>query len=213
MQEAVHHSLEFSIGSMLKKLNWLAPALSIALFTGVGSAIVGTTTAQPTFAQSNAQSKQSIWKTFSPTGGGFSILMPGNPKQISQPLKIQTGDTVELIGYATDLGPKQGMYMVTYADMPFAASKESKLSQQALDGAMNAVLGKIQGELVSQQSFALKGYPGREATFRMNGNITGKIRMFLVENRFYQLLTLTAQEKATAKSVSGFFNSFKLVNN
>ncbi|OUC15699.1 MAG: hypothetical protein B0A82_05370 [Alkalinema sp. CACIAM 70d] len=212
MQESVHHLPEFSIVSMLKKLNWLAPALSIALFTGVGSAIVDMTIAQPSVAQAK-QAKQSIWKTFSPAGGGFSILMPGNPQQISQSLNIQTGDKVELIGYVTDLGPKQGMYMVTYADMPFVASKESNLSQQMLDGAMNAVLSKVQGELVSQQSFALQGNPGREATFRMNGNITGKIRMFLVDNRFYQLLTLTAQEKATAKSVNGFFSSFKLVNN
>ncbi|MBD2329372.1 hypothetical protein [Alkalinema sp. FACHB-956] len=201
-----------SIVSMLKKLNWLAPALSIALFTGVGSAIVDMAIAQPSVAQAKP-AKQSIWKTFSPAGGGFSILMPGTPKKSSHLVKTQTGATIELIGYVVDLGPSKGGYLVLYSDMPLSGNEDSNQIQQILDNVMNGGLSRVPGELVSYQTFALNGYPGREVTFRIDGNITGKVRMFLVGNRLYQLLAFTTQEKATAKSVNGFFNSFKLVNN
>jgi hypothetical protein len=158
---------------------------------------------------------QSTWKTYSDRTGGYSISMPGPPKdQQERQYRTSAGDLLSYYDKTVLIENEQGIkvfYMVTYADLPVAFRKDSKAAQKALAGlsCQNSSIGDAT-QLVSQQSFRLSGYPGRE--IKCQGEEVGiaKIRAFLVDNRLYLLLGATNHEPGAAKSIEGFMKSFKL---
>jgi hypothetical protein len=158
---------------------------------------------------------QSAWKTYSDRTGGYSISMPGQPKnQQERQYTMSSGDILSYRDKTVFIENDQGikvLYMVTYADLPIAYRKDSKVAQKVLAGlsCQNSSIGDA-NQLVSQQTFRLSGYPGRE--IKCQGEEVGiaKIRAFLVDNRLYILLGATNHEPGAAKSIEGFMKSFKL---
>jgi hypothetical protein len=158
---------------------------------------------------------QSAWKTYNDRTGGYSISMPGQPKDHQErQYTTPSGDVLSYYDKTVFVENQQGikvLYIVTYADLPIAYRKDSKVAQKALAGlnCQNSSFGDAT-QLVSQQSFRLSGYPGRE--IKCQGEEVGiaKIRAFLVDNRLYLLLGATNHEPGAAKSIEGFMKSFKL---
>ena len=106
-------------------------------------------------------------------------------------------------------------YAVSIADYPkgmMKAALPSKVLEGARDGAMANVGGKV------DQDFAVfldsgtpkKKYPGRE----FNGNTTQGIklaaRLFLVDDRLYQMISVSPIAAFNAADFKKFADSFKL---
>jgi hypothetical protein len=132
---------------------------------------------------------QSAWKTYSDRAGGYSISMPGQPKdQQERQYTMSSGDVLSYRDKTVLIENDQGikvLYIVTYADLPVAYRKDSKTAQKALAGlsCQNSSIGDAT-QLVSQQTFRLSG--------------------------LYLLLGATNHEPGAAKSIEGFMKSFKL---
>jgi hypothetical protein len=149
----------------------------------------------------------SQWRTIK--GDGFTIQMPGNPT-IEQSVENFDGNPVDVVVYR--LQPPTTGYMVMTYDLPVSFNPKSKAAQDMIDSVMQPMLASKRGKVVSQQSMALGGYPGREATIKdRDGTGTAKARLFLVNNRVYAILTASSGNLNPATTAQ-YLRSFKLTN-
>jgi hypothetical protein len=181
---------------------WL-PALAAALL------LAGYPQAQPSTATQPVQARRSTWKQFSSTQGGFSVLMPGTPKQLRLSQQTQIGP-IDVYGFVVDQNQKSVGYVVMYADFPVNLAQTVN-PKQIFNSGRDRVLNMVQGKLVSQRDVRLQRYPGKEFTYEAKGSIV-KHRLYLVNRRMYQLIVVMDknQQQSLSRSTTGFFNSFKL---
>lgn len=158
---------------------------------------------------------KSGWKTYSDAAGGFSISMPGQPNSMPEfSTKLPSGDVLNYYGMGVVQENAQGIktaYIVTYTDLPIAYGKNTKAASNALTSIDCRQFGFMDARrTVSQQSFRLSGYPGKEIKCKGDSGTTAKVRTFLVNNRVYVLLAATNHEPSAVKSMEGFMKSFSL---
>jgi hypothetical protein len=147
------------------------------------------------------------WQTVK--GRGFSIQMPGKPEVMTTQESVD-GDTVPTTAYQVHL-PNHTGYMVTVTDLPVSFDPNSKIAKKILDEGMRESVKKHQAKVVSKQSLTLGGYPGREVTLR-DSNASGKLRMFLVKDKIFSVMSAGDAKQLSQQNVDRFFRSFKLAN-
>ncbi|MGM3306229.1 hypothetical protein ACSQ6I_09640 [Anabaena sp. WFMT] len=158
---------------------------------------------------------QSIWKIFSSPEGKFSILMPGTPTKTKQ--KINTKNGIVEVNILTVERPQEEVkYTVAYIDYPndyIELLKRNNLVEEAIDTGRKTALQNSKSTLVSEEKISLGRYPGREVNYTKPGDIIVKQRIFLVDQRLYQVSVETNKnrQKYLVKSISGFCNSFNLL--
>lgn len=135
--------------------------------------------------------------------------MPGNPKRQTQTQNSPVGPIV-VNSFVVERTQEGVAYMVAYSDFPDNLVERVKV-KELLDGARDGALRATQSQLVSQRDITLNGHPGRELEFVKSEQIT-KNRMYVVNDRLYQVMVLTTkeQEKFLTRSIAGFLNSFRL---
>src|SRR5205823_4011103 len=106
-----------------------------------------------------------------------------------------------------DLGDA-GAYVAVHFDLPPGGPQLT--SDQRFEGTKQGVLAMTPGsKFVSESNITLNGkHPGREMKFEVNGKFTVTLRVYLVENRGYQLIA--GGPGASAADVKKFLDSFKL---
>jgi hypothetical protein len=111
-----------------------------------------------------------------------------------------------------DAGSKA--YMVAFSDYPEAIIKQKDPEKMLSDGVKGA-MRNIRGRKNYEKDITLAGYQGKEITFtvpssgRLPSGGKGKARMFLVENRLYQVLALGLKSISEAE-FDKFLDSFEL---
>ena len=185
------------------KLRVLLPALAAALL------LTGYPAAQSSAATQPVQARRSTWKQFTSTKGGFSVLMPGTPKQLRLTQQSPIG-AIDVYGFVVEQNQKTVGYVVMYADFPVNLAQTVN-PKQIFNGGRDRVLNMMQGKLLSQRDVRLQGYPGKEFTYEAKGSIV-KHRLYLVNRRLYQIIAGTNknQQQSLSRSTTGFLNSFKL---
>lgn len=162
----------------------------------------------------------SVWKTFSSSPGKFTILMPGIPQENKRTLKNKNG-TVQVYTFMVLRPQEEVKYAVTYTEYPqeyINLLNQNNLVDTALNNGKNSALKKAQGTLVNETKItlktSLKNYIGREIHYTKPGNKIVKLRIYLVNKRLYQIVaeTTTKREKFLNKSISGFLNSFTILD-
>lgn len=108
------------------------------------------------------------------------------------------------------------MYAVGYADLdPQTMEAAVNGDAQAFwQGLRSGVLQNGQSQLLREQPISLNGYEGREIEYKDANGLIGKVRIYLVDQRIYQIMTLTAQEtplRATSIAAETFLDSFQLL--
>lgn len=163
---------------------------------------------EPVQAKQPPNATKSVWQQFTSPQGKFMVLMPGKPKQVKQAYQTPLG-VINSQGFSVEKYGKNVAYFVAYSDFPINLSPNN--SNQILSWAGKGILGGVNGKLISQRSFKLQGFPGREFTYLATSGIF-KHRMYLVNRRLYQVVVVTSkeQQKYLAKSNVGFLNSFRL---
>ena len=146
-------------------------------------------------------------ETFTSKDDGFSILMPGTPE-----LETHTVNTVAgpITVYVYQVESNGIVYQVGYNDYPEEAM-EGLTPEQMLDGARDGAVANVFGELIAEEIISLNGYPGRQINIAVEDNgIRAKI--FLVDNRLYQVLVVGPKNKMYYKNVGDVLDSFELID-
>jgi hypothetical protein len=170
--------------------------------------MTGYPTIQTVQAQSTKEATQSIWKPFSSAEGGFTVLMPGTPKPVQQTLNTPNG-RITLKGFIVQR-PNEANYFVIYSDFPSKTIENDSDIENLFDGIVEGFKRRTRGEVVSKENITLNDYPGREFKMQLSGTITARSRIYLVNQRLYQLVAITPREQDLPQSIQGFLDSFQL---
>jgi hypothetical protein len=148
------------------------------------------------------------WRKFRPQAAEFSVLLPGKPSESKQEVKTPAGK-LDVTLFIVDL-KGEGVYVVGYSQFPDAAIKagtEEKRLDNARDGAVTSVKGKLRIE----KKITLGAHSGREL-FIDSESRTGNVRtrVYSVKNRLYQTMVVGSKGLLTSREVILFLDSFSV---
>jgi hypothetical protein len=154
----------------------------------------------------------SEWRTLTASGAGFSVLMRGEPHYTKQAIDTPAGRMIAHL-YSSDR--PESYYAVGYADYPLALVVGSP-PEQVFGGVRDTWVKRVGGRLVaSDNTLKLDGkYPG--VGFTAEGRMQDaetfvQARLFLVDQRLYQLVAMGRKAEVPQGTVNRFLNSFRLV--
>jgi hypothetical protein len=147
------------------------------------------------------------WKEFRSKDAGFSVSMPGVP-------------VVEIKSTDSPLGPldfhlftferEDCVYLVGYTDYPDSFIENSS-QDSLLDIACFGAVANLGGKSVENKEMFLDGYPGRSIKIvQKESRSTYNTRLYLAENRLYQVTVLTMKGRKFCEDDKKFMDSFEL---
>jgi hypothetical protein len=116
---------------------------------------------------------------------------------------------VQITQYKLELSTGTGCVLMVM-EMPISFSPKSRMGQEMLD-TMTQPSKHSKQHVVARQSLTLGGNPGREVTLS-DGKESGKVRVFLVQNRVYMIAAGGDSGKLSSQNLDRFLQSFKLTN-
>jgi hypothetical protein len=207
--------------SKTRLLRWLLPTgfLAFYLFGGVADRPGGVAAggnAGPAFAGAaeaapNAASDEPD-RYFS-SEGAYAFRFPGQPKIAEQ--KHRVSNILVDIHLASYVSPGGTAYIVAYFDVPQAAVDKAS-ADLLLESAVHGAVTMGGWRVTSKKDLKLGEYPGRDVT----GEVTargapelgyGRMRLYLVENRLYQIVLLGSQSKVSPDDFEKCLESFEIL--
>jgi len=153
----------------------------------------------------HADDKQE-WKEFTSKEGGFKVVMLGRPKQQQFDTESDFGKGV-LHMNRVQVG--ETIYGANYCDFP-AEIKKTPI-KKVYDSSRDGAVANLEGKLVSEKEIKLGKHSGREIRIEVGGGKQlFRARVFLIEQRLYQIVVMGTKEAATSKEADKFLESFKL---
>lgn len=147
------------------------------------------------------------WEEFTSTEGAFSVLMPKKPSRETQTVDTSLGP-IEIQFFSAELADT--VYMVAYSDYPAAFVAQSN-PVVILDGARDGAVANVKGKLVSEHVIFIGGNTGRELRIEIpDAKMTAVSRIFLVNNRLYQVMALMPAERFSSDEITTYLDSFAL---
>jgi hypothetical protein len=142
------------------------------------------------------------WISYSPEAGRFVVLLPEEPRSTEQELEIGAGKLVNHVFLALT---QFAVFSVSYADFPPGMARSKGL----LDKMPKGVVDGIKGRLLRSSKISHRGYPGREFQASSESGLYTS-RLYLVNDRLYQLVVVAVPEMVSSEQVDRFLNSFDL---
>lgn len=159
----------------------------------------------------SASAQQKEWEKFAPSGGGFSVLMPGKPTANDQEVPTPNGKLINRM-FLLDAG--ESAYLVAYMDFPEPVSDPARIKAM-LDSARDQAIAGTRGRLKEEKEIKLGEHTGREWFVALPGGLL-RARGYWVKQRVYQVVVLmpegkdAASESAREATMARFLNSFAL---
>ena len=159
---------------------------------------------------SASQAAQSPWREFTSKQGGFSVLMPGAPKEETEVKELPVvgkGETHLFI-----LSHESGVYVVSYLDVPGLARQDQSFCDSFGKGFLKSI-GEATakgagGKVASETDISFGKNPGKEILIEVSAGIA-TARAYFIRRRGYELIGApTAGSNPT--NVKKFLDSFKL---
>jgi hypothetical protein len=153
---------------------------------------------------------QSEWQELSINEGGFRILMRGQAHYARQPIETPAG---RMVGHLYSSDRPDGYFAVGYSDYPIAHVIGSP-AKDVLTGVRDTWVKRVDGKLTMSGAIEIDGkHPGVE--FAAEGRVKGADtflhgRLYLVDQRLYQVIALARKGEMPQGVVNRFLNSFKL---
>lgn len=142
--------------------------------------------------------------------GGFTVSTPLTLEEDTQSVETQAGP-IEIYTFTAE--DRQAAYIVAYSDYPEALVTQSE-PDVILDGSRDGAVGNVGGTLINETRVELQGNPGRalviDTTTDDGQAATVNARIYLVDNRLYQILVVVPKEDEVDVDVDGFLDSFSL---
>lgn len=183
-----------------------APFLTCALLLGSGI------TLSTPLEEAQAQTRKSVWQTFQPSGGRFSILMPGEPVPLGTAFTVD-GQEMQLQQFVSSQQNDQVIYMAGWMDLPAGGLPGGGLDR-SLDSVRDGFRNRLGGRLLQEFPLTLAGSKGRH--FKLQAQVDNRSylvtqRVYLHRDRLYQITVMVPQELegSLQGSIMGFLRSFK----
>lgn len=147
-------------------------------------------------------------RNFTSEAGDFSINMPVTPSHKSNESKLANGEAIRFELYSA-LEEKKAAYIVAVIKYPDTLIKPG-VEEIMLNGVSEQV--KSKGSLLGERKIKLNGkYPGREITIlSKGGKVAVRTRLYLVENRLYQIVVSAPKENIDNQANQAYLDSFLL---
>ncbi|MBD2000207.1 hypothetical protein H6G00_26970 [Leptolyngbya sp. FACHB-541] len=168
--------------------------------------LLGHATVQPVHAEPTAHIARASWQVFSPSAGGFSVSMPGQP----------TERLVQEFLHMFSVEHDGRIYAVGYAELD--QERLNAALQENPDGFWNGIrrglLQDGEADLTGDRPISLNGYTGREIEYEDADGLTGKVRVFVVNQRLYQVMAVEVADGSDiedSEEAEAFLESFQLL--
>ncbi|MBN2378456.1 hypothetical protein JXM67_01455 [candidate division WOR-3 bacterium] len=148
------------------------------------------------------------WTQFTSKEGGFSVLMPTEPVKDKQTTP-SGGVSVDLYSFKVNYPPVE--YAVMYNDMPFEDEITPQVVKGVFDVGRDAVIMAFSGTLLADKDITLDGNPGREFRIKTSNNFIYTSRVYIVDNRLFQLIVTVPENVSSEEATAKFMDSFKLL--
>lgn len=153
----------------------------------------------------------SEWREMEISEGGFKVLMRGEAHYVRHDLETPAGKMTAHL-YSSDR--PESYFAVGYSDYPLALIVGSK-PDALFTSVRDTWVRRIKGRLVATDD-TLKladRYPGMEFTAEgrdAQGETFVQSRLFLVDQRLYQLVAMGRKNEVSQGVINRFLNSFRL---
>lgn len=154
-------------------------------------------------------SAQVTTESFVSEAGQFTIETPAPFEETQQSVETPVGP-VEIRTFTAET--EETAYVVAYSDYPPEMVNQTA-PEELLDSSRDGAVNNLGGTLVSEEVIDLQGNPGRSLVINTEGQnqaATINSRIYLVDNRLYQILVVTPQGGEAAAAADQFLNSFDL---
>ncbi len=141
--------------------------------------------------------------------GVFYAEFPVTPEAYTETSPSPVGD-IQFNMYMSEV--ENALFLVTFNDYPDAVMEVMDSASLLNKGASDAVAA-IDGTLIEEKDYTFEGYPGKEVKYsgsRDGLELTIYHKVFLVDNRLFQLQIINADTDEYLDHYDDFFNSFKL---
>jgi len=150
------------------------------------------------------------WQAFESEAGNFTVQAPPNREFTETTQKV---DIASVHLYESFI-EEDGSYAIFYLDLPAEWAADPNASQGLLTSTRDGWLNIIQGTLMEERTVSLGDHPGGEAIVEANINdlpVKFKIRYYLVQNRYYQIMAGIPKDRAFTPEMDAFLQSFALL--
>jgi serine/threonine protein kinase len=150
------------------------------------------------------------WLTFSPPGGRFSVLLPGEPRAGTTVTQSGRGE-LESLTFSIEAGPIT--YYAAYFDFPGIVPKGPQIKAD-LRNVLKSYRDKIgRVKIVRNEDTTLDGFAGKLLVLEdEQKRFVYTLRMYLVRNRVYTLMATVPTSQAEPPEVRQFLDSFRLTD-
>jgi hypothetical protein len=150
-------------------------------------------------------------KVFSSKEGGFTVLLPGDPKADVKKHKGPGGNK-EVANHIFTVDQKTAAYVVAYMIDPGLAKAGEAGIKKALENARRGAEASTRGKPIDKDKpITLDGHPGLEFQLDVPNLGIYRSRVYIVGDRFYQVSILGPKEVATGPQADMVLDSFKLM--
>jgi hypothetical protein len=140
------------------------------------------------------------WKEFSSKSGGFTVLLPGAPKE------YKVGDSVR---FMVRMGSTT--YGIIYDDFPNLKEADAVAVKKNLESGVEATIKSTKGKLLSTKDIKLGDHVGLEFQIELaKEGLHMRARVYLIKGRVYQVIVRAPPDVATSKTATDFLDSFKV---
>lgn len=156
---------------------------------------------------SSVAAQAAPWKKFAPKDGGFSILLPGTPKEERKVHKDPDGTTTTDQDYTLETSDR--LYMIGYQEHDATVAKLINASA-LLDEMVKTVAKEAGGTLRKQSKITLNGFAGREVVATIAGSGTIRFRVFWTGRRLYTAMAAFPNSPGGLRDAARFLGSMTL---
>ncbi len=159
--------------------------------------------------QSTTSGPAPDWQEFAPKARGFSILFPGTPSEETTSYPTAFG-VVDTAWFKLEPEGQKLSYGVRYDSYPPRVLALGNVSQ-LIFARSRTLAHEIQGKTIDEEDVFLDDHIGKQLTYELPDEKLGIYRIFLIDKHMYQLSVEAAPEDASAREISMFLDSFKLL--
>jgi hypothetical protein len=151
---------------------------------------------------------QPTLKEFTSKEGGFSVLLPGEPRETVKSIKAPDGKTEVQRTYVCAPDPKT-VYLVLEREMRALANAGPEAAKKTLEAGCKSAEEVLKGKLISKEPITLGKHPGLEFRIESKDGVY-RARAYIVNGRMYQVTLTAPKDVVNSKAADEYLGSFKL---
>jgi 4-amino-4-deoxy-L-arabinose transferase-like glycosyltransferase len=150
------------------------------------------------------------WQVFKSETGNYTVQIPPDLEFTETTQDVNSSSVHSYQSFSKEY---EG-YGVYYLDLPAEWAADPNASQALLYGNREGFISLVQGTLIDERAISLGNHPGGEAIVEGKWNnlpVKFKIRYYLVQNRYYQILAMIPKDGTFTAEMEAFLQSFALL--